>query len=129
MWNGEIFRKVNLIKNWFNPDIDIALVKINAEGLSPAIVGSSINSAIGEEIVAIGDPMGLKSTISEGIISGIRNIGKSMSLIQISAPISPGSSGGPVINKYGEVIGIATLASSSKKYQNLNFAIPIDYIK
>lgn len=76
---------------------------------------------IGEEIYAIGNPKGLSGTISEGIISGIRDLGNKK-LVQITAPISPGSSGGPVINNYGQVIGVAvgTLTSG----QNLNFAIP-----
>jgi hypothetical protein len=72
-------------------------------------------------VYAIGNPKGLTGTISEGIVSGIRDL-SSKSLIQITAPISPGSSGGPIINNSGQVIGVAvgTLTSG----QNLNFAIP-----
>jgi len=81
---------------------------------------------IGEKIYAIGNPSGLSGTISEGIVSGIRTL-EQKKLIQITAPISPGSSGGPVINNFSQVIGVAvgTLTSG----QNLNFAIPASYVK
>ncbi|MFT7030219.1 MAG: S1-C subfamily serine protease [Marinoscillum sp.] len=86
----------------------------------------TITPEIGEKIYAIGNPKGLSGTISEGIISGIRNL-ENKELIQITAPISPGSSGGPVINNSGQVIGVAvgTLTSG----QNLNFAIPSSLLK
>lgn len=77
---------------------------------------------VGERIYAIGNPEGLSNTISEGIVSAMRQV-SGQSLIQITAPISPGSSGGPIINNGGEVIGIAVGAITSG--QNLNFAIPI----
>lgn len=99
---------------------DLAILSI------PTITGKSLlltssNPEIGEKIYAIGNPKGLSGTISEGIVSGIRDL-KNKELIQITAPISPGSSGGPVINNSGQVIGVAvgTLTSG----QNLNFAIP-----
>jgi S1-C subfamily serine protease len=85
----------------------------------------SIRPDIGEKIYAIGNPKGLSGTISEGIVSGIRNL-FDKELIQITAPISPGSSGGPVITNSGQVVGVAvgTLTSG----QNLNFAIPSSII-
>jgi hypothetical protein len=76
---------------------------------------------VGQEIIAIGGPLGLEKTVSQGIVSAIRN-----NTIQITAPISPGSSGGPVFNMNGEVIGI--VASQMKYGQNLNFAIPANLI-
>lgn len=81
---------------------------------------------IGERIYAIGNPKGLSGTISEGIVSGLRSEGESK-LIQITAPISPGSSGGPVINNSGEVVGVAVGTITSG--QNLNFAIPSSFIR
>lgn len=81
---------------------------------------------IGEKIYAIGNPKGLSGTISEGIVSGIRNL-ENKNLIQITAPISPGSSGGPVIDNKGDVIGVAVGTLSSG--QNLNFAIPTSSVK
>lgn len=82
--------------------------------------------SIGEEVYAIGNPEGLEGTFSQGIVSGIRFINKK-SYIQITAPISHGSSGGPVLNKNGEVVGIAVGALRSG--QNLNFAIPVSELR
>lgn len=83
---------------------------------------------MGEEVVAIGNPLSLESTVSNGIVSGIRSAeelgGK---FLQVTAPISPGSSGGPLFNMAGQVIGITTLYL--KGGENLNFAIPINDVK
>lgn len=87
---------------------------------------SQKNPEIGDEIIAIGNPQGLERTLSMGIISGVRRSKESV-FYQITAPISPGSSGGPIINEQGEVIGISTFYLEGG--QNLNFAIPSDYIK
>ena len=81
---------------------------------------------VAERILVVGSPMGLEQTLSEGIISAVRekaNIGK---ILQISAPVSPGSSGSPVVNMQGEVIGVATF--QFVKGQNLNFAVPGIYV-
>tara|TARA_R110002033_G_scaffold170966_1_gene215033 strand:+ start:1710 stop:2747 length:1038 start_codon:yes stop_codon:yes gene_type:complete len=104
---------------------DLAILSIpTLTGKALSLVSS--NPEIGEKIYAIGNPKGLSGTISEGIVSGIRTL-ENKSLIQITAPISPGSSGGPVINNSGQVIGVAvgTLTSG----QNLNFAIPTSSLK
>jgi tetratricopeptide (TPR) repeat protein len=84
------------------------------------------NPQKGEDIFTIGNPMGLESTVSKGIISNIRDIENLGSLYQITAPISAGSSGSPVMNMKGEVIGIATFQLTSG--QNLNFAIDVDFV-
>lgn len=76
----------------------------------------------GEQVLVIGNPLGLEGTISDGLISSIRELEKSKTILQITAPISPGSSGSPVIDLRGEVVGIAT--SQLSKGQNLNFAMP-----
>ena len=78
----------------------------------------------GQRVLVIGNPDGLEGTVSDGIISAFRS-GRSM--IQITAPISPGSSGSPVLDETGQVIGMATLVS--KEGQNLNFAISAEAIK
>jgi S1-C subfamily serine protease len=80
---------------------------------------------IGDHIITLGNPKGLQRTISDGLISGIRQNGKSR-FYQMSAPISPGSSGGPVLNDRGEVIGVSTF--TFLEAQNINFAVPSKYI-
>ena len=82
---------------------------------------------VGEDVAAIGSPQGLENTISTGIVSGLRNLSDKLSYIQMTAPISPGSSGGPLLNANGEVIGITTFLVGGG--QNLNFCIPINYAK
>ncbi len=120
-----IFDEVYLVKNL--PVVDIAILKIDAEDLSPLFIGNSDNLESGQFIVALGNPLGFEQSVSSGIISAIRS-SRNMKLIQMTVPISPGSSGGPVLNEYGEVVGIATVASLFFA-QNLNFAIPINYLK
>lgn len=106
---------------------DIAILKISDNTFSAINIANTSSLKTGQKVFAIGSPMGLENTISEGIISGLRytdDLGRE--LIQISASISPGSSGGAVVNSNGELIGIST--SSIKEGQNLNFAINAKYI-
>jgi hypothetical protein len=107
---------------------DVAVIKAQGENFRALTFGNSDRLQVGEEVVAIGNPLSLESTVSSGIISGIRTIkeegGK---FLQITAPISPGSSGGPLFNMAGEVIGITTLYL--KGGENLNFAIPVNDAK
>ncbi len=81
---------------------------------------------IGQKVIAIGSPQGLANTVSEGIISGIREFDEGTSVIQTTAPLSPGSSGGGLFNDQGELIGITSFLHTGG--QNLNFAYPTDYI-
>lgn len=103
---------------------DLILLSVPTLTLNTIEFASTIPE-IGEKIYVIGNPKGLSGTISEGIISGIRTFDKE-ELIQITAPISPGSSGGPVIDNQGKLVGVSvgTLESG----QNLNFAIPTKYV-
>jgi len=107
---------------------DIAIIKAHGTNFRTVTLGDSDKLQIGEEIVAIGNPLSLESTVSNGIISGIRNIeddgGK---FLQVTAPISPGSSGGPLFDMAGDVVGITTLYL--KGGENLNFAIPINDVR
>ena len=105
---------------------DLVVLRINAPGLKPLTLGDSSLSKPGEHVVAIGNPLGLGNTVSDGLLSGVRQL-QQLALLQISAPISPGSSGGPVFNDHGEVIGVSTLLLAGG--QNLNFAIPINSVK
>ncbi|MCK4850062.1 MAG: serine protease [Phycisphaerae bacterium] len=91
----------------------------------PLTLGDSNQVEVGDEVYVVGNPMGLEGTISRGIVSGIRKMEKDK-LFQITAPISPGSSGGPVLNAKGEVIGVAV--ATFKGGQNLNFAVPASYL-
>lgn len=104
---------------------DILILKILKNSLPIIPIGNSNNLKIGQKIYAIGTPLGMENSMSEGIISGLRSTTEnSRNYIQISAAISPGSSGGAVVNEKGELIGITT--STFTKGQNLNFAIPIN---
>lgn len=107
---------------------DILILKIADHAFPPIKLGNSDLLKVGQKIYAIGSPMGFENTITEGIISGLRtNEEKTKNFIQVSAPISPGSSGGAVVNDKGELIAITTL--SVTKGQNLNFAIPINEVQ
>ncbi|MBI3653671.1 MAG: serine protease [Acidobacteria bacterium] len=107
-------------------DHDLALVKVKGIRGTPLPLGNSASVAIGDELFAVGNPKGLEGTFSQGIVSSIRRDGKD-SVIQITAAISHGSSGGPILNTQGEVIGIAFSGLNSG--QALNFAIPSFYLK
>lgn len=111
-------------------DRDLAILKVANLYAPPLPLGDSDLVQIGEIVYAVGNPRGLEGTFSDGIISNIQpggNSGIRGEVIQMTAPISQGSSGGAVINRRGEVIGIA--ASIQKDGQNLNFAIPVNYLK
>jgi tetratricopeptide (TPR) repeat protein len=101
---------------------DLALLRVVGVQATPLSLGDVTQVAIGDDVYAIGNPEGLEATLSQGIVSGIRQSGGNR-YFQISAPISHGSSGGPILNKSGEVIGVAV--GALKTGQNLNFAIPI----
>jgi hypothetical protein len=92
---------------------------------TPLELGDSNTVKLGEKVVAIGSPKGLTNTVSDGVVSGFRNDGVN-NLIQTSVPITFGSSGGALINEYGEVIGVTT---SGIGEANLNFAVPINVVK
>ena len=93
--------------------------------LSSVSIRSSNGLTIGERVVAIGSPEGLQNTVSDGILSAIREIDGTR-FLQITAPISPGSSGGPVLDAHGQMVGVATF--QLEEGQNLNFALSVDHI-
>lgn len=105
---------------------DLVILKISATQLQTLSLGNSDSVQIGESVYAVGNPQGLEGTFSQGIVSSIREVGTDK-LLQITAPISPGSSGGPVLNSRGEVIGVSV--ATFKGGQNLNFAIPSNYLR
>ncbi len=104
---------------------DILILKIEDKTFQSIKIGNSDSLKVGQKIYAIGSPMGFENTMTEGIISGLRHYEKeSKNFIQISAAISPGSSGGAIVNNRGELIAISTLTVTEA--QNLNFAIPVN---
>lgn len=109
-----------------DPERDLVVLKISAAGSPVLSLGSSDAVQVGESVYAVGNPQGLEGTFSQGIVSSIRDVGTDK-LLQITAPISPGSSGGPVLNARGEVIGVSV--ATFRGGQNLNFAIPANYLK
>ena len=106
-------------------DIIRLSVNIPSQYVYPLSLSKTIPE-VGERIIVYGSPLGLENTVSDGIVSAIRDIPDYGRIIQITAPISPGSSGSPVLNMKGEVIGIATFQMVGG--QNLNFAIPSEKI-
>ena len=104
---------------------DLALLKVSGLTERPLII-SPYDARPGQRIYVMGTPIGLEGTISEGLISSVRNL-RGGKKLQISAPISEGSSGGPVMNVTGEVVGIS--CSKIESGENINFAIPVEYLK
>ena len=109
-----------------DPQRDLVILKVSAFGLQVLSLGDSDTVQVGESVYAVGNPKGLEGTFSQGIISSIREVGTDK-LLQITAPISPGSSGGPVLNGVSDVIGVSVATFHGG--QNLNFAIPSNYLK
>lgn len=115
-----------------DPEIDLAVLKIQAREFTYASLGTSENLRVGEWVIAIGAPLGYRYTVTQGIISAL-NRGGAVGLntienyIQTDAAINQGNSGGPLLNLKGEVIGINTAISAMG--QNIGFAVPIDLIK
>ena len=109
-----------------DPERDLVVLKISGGRASALSLSSSDAVQVGETVYAVGNPQGLEGTFSQGIVSSIREVGVDK-LLQITAPISPGSSGGPVLNDKGQVIGVSV--ATFRGGQNLNFAIPSNYLK
>lgn len=112
-------------------DNDIALIKIDATGLSTVDIGNSDNIVVGESVMAIGNPLGeLTYTLTTGVVSALdREInidGTPINMFQVDVAINPGNSGGPLFDMYGNVIGITTAKYSDTGVEGLGFAIPIN---
>lgn len=120
--NSEIYKGAKIIKA--SDDYDLAIIQTKQD-FPHVKIDSLGREEVGSKVYAIGNPRGLEGTISDGILSGKRE-NKGIEYLQITAPISPGNSGGPVLNEKGEVIGVATFTFMDS--QSLNFAMPIKYI-
>ncbi|MBL8352293.1 MAG: serine protease [Burkholderiaceae bacterium] len=113
-------------------DVQRDLCQLQASGLTapPVALGQSAQAAVGQPAYAIGHPRGLDLTMSAGLVSSLRrNAAGQLVLLQTSAAVSGGSSGGGLFNEQGELLGLTTIASVSGDAQNLNFAIPADWIR
>jgi hypothetical protein len=104
---------------------DLALLRVDARGLPVLKLGNSEIVRAGDAVVAIGHPLGLEDTVSNGLVSAIRRK-EDLKALQISAPIAPGSSGGPLFNDHGEVIGVAM--GILRGGQNINIGVPVEYV-
>ena len=109
-----------------DPTRDLVILKIAPTDAPALSLGDSDSVQVGDRVYAVGNPLGLEGTFSQGIVSSIREI-RTDRLLQITAPISPGSSGGPVLSSKGEVIGVSVATFTGG--QNLNFAIPAEYLQ
>ena len=106
---------------------DLALMRIKPRGtLSVVKLGDSSVVSAGDRIYAIGNPLGMDYSVSDGLISQVRQLSAELTILQISAPISQGSSGGPLFNQFGEVIGVTTMIVTQG--QNINLAVPGNYL-
>ena len=115
----------------FDADEDLAVLKIEADGLTPAQFGNSDDLRCGDPVAALGDSLGYRATFTDGIVSALdREVelddGTTMTLIQTSAAINFGNSGGPLLNQYGQVVGITTIKiiSDDGSAESMGFAIP-----
>jgi serine protease Do len=129
-------RQINPTRVWSDQDTDIAVMAVNAPGLTAAKLGNSDEMEIGDFVLAVGSPFGLSHSITFGIVSatGRRDLQlgdgvKFQDFIQTDAAINPGNSGGPLINLHGEVVGMNTaIASSSGGNEGIGFSIPINMV-
>lgn len=138
MYNGESY---NAALIGYDASNDLAILKIDAEGLSPVIIGDSSNMNVGDGVVAIGNPLGeLTFSLTTGVVSALErevtlSSNVTMNLIQTDCAINSGNSGGALFNLYGEVIGITNAKYSSSGYSssasidNIGFAIPMNDVK
>lgn len=127
----------------FDANEDLAVLKVEATDLTPAEFGDSFALRCGDPVAAIGDPLGYRSTITDGIVSALdrlittsstdansQTVSTTLNVLQTNCAINPGNSGGPLFNSYGEVIGITTAkystSSSGTNVEGLGFAIPIN---
>ncbi len=122
--DGKIYPVTGII--YYDLDRDICLLKIDAFGLITVPLGDSDAVPIGTKLYCIGNPLGFEYTISDGLLSARRNL-QELNWLQFSAPISPGNSGGPLMDSQGKVVGVVTFYVRGG--QNLNFALAINEVK
>jgi S1-C subfamily serine protease len=122
---------------WADPESDVAVLRVEGDGLPTVLLGDSDSTRVGQWVLAFGSPFGLNQTVTHGIISarerGQVSLGNTIRIkefLQTDAAINPGSSGGPLVNLDGEVIGINTaIASPSGSNSGVAFSIPVNLVK
>ena len=123
--NGDMYDDVQVVD--VDPRKDLVVLRIKAFGLIPATLGNSDNVNAGDKVFLVGSPRGLQNTLSDGLISAVRDSGEGFRLFQTTAAASPGSSGGGLFSEYGELVGI--LVAKRPDAENVNFAVPINYAR
>ena len=112
------------------PELDIAIIRISNPDPNQTTLplGSGTSARAGQEVLAIGTPLGLQNTVTRGIVSAVREVG-GLTLVQTDAAINPGNSGGPLLDRSGQVIGITTMGVKAADAQGLSFAVAIEHAK
>jgi serine protease Do len=127
--DGTVISELEILAE--NEPNDLALLRVKTDkALAPVALGDSDKITVGERAVSIGNPLGLEHTLTDGLVSA-RRVMQGRKMIQMSTPVSPGNSGGPVFNSKGEVIGVTTAIylGGSPLAQNLNLAMPINDLR
>jgi serine protease Do len=121
----------NITDSFSDPLSDLALIKIEAKSLKPAVFAKASQTSVGETVIAIGTPISfsLRNSATVGVISGLnRGVEASYRLIQTDTAINPGNSGGPLVNLKGEVVGINSMKFSAVGIESMGFSIPVDTV-
>lgn len=129
LYDGTVYEDARVCG--YDTSTDLAVIKVEAEGLTPATFGSADSLVLGDYVVAVGNAGGLAWSASMGIVSGLNrdvyeDSGYAIPCLQVDAAINPGNSGGPLINAAGQVVGINSIKIVVEGYENLAFSIPIN---
>ena len=125
--NGAISEEAKVIAVSKKPRIDLAILQVSVNYLQSVTFRNSNTVQAGQKIAVIGSPKRLQNSITDGLVSQLRNV-DDVTMFQISAPISPSSSGSPVFNEDGHVVGIVISSLEEENVQNINFALPSNYL-
>ncbi len=125
--NGAISEEARVVTVSKKPRIDLAILQVSVNYLPSVTFKNSNTVQAGQQIAVIGSPKRLQNSITNGLVSQLRNV-DDVTFFQISAPISPSSSGSPVFNEDGNVVGIAISSLEEENVQNINFALPSNYL-
>jgi S1-C subfamily serine protease len=124
--NGAFFPVSGVLASDANKDL--AIIKVNGKNLPFLTLGDIDNLHVGDHVVAIGSPLGLEGTVSDGIVSALRDVAN-MKWVQTTAPVSHGNSGGPLLDMNNHVVGVITWGVNLELGQNLNFAAPCSEVR